>query len=120
MRKWLIVVMLALLPLQFSWAALATFCAHEAGPAAQHPGHHEHQHLNAPAAEPGSTPTGQELPAGFDFDCGHCHAGCASLPASARTFAALSSGSRPAPRAERNVGTLAQSPPERPQWRRLA
>ncbi len=42
MRRWLILFLLALLPLQVSWAAAATvdYCAHDQG-GAPHFGHHE-------------------------------------------------------------------------------
>ena len=38
--------MLALLPLQFSWAAVAAYCGHETGQHAEHLGHHEHRHAD--------------------------------------------------------------------------
>ncbi|WP_067272310.1 hypothetical protein [Mitsuaria sp. 7] len=44
MRRWLTVFLLILLPLQLSWAVAATYCAHEADPAVNHIGHHEHRH----------------------------------------------------------------------------
>ncbi|NCV41106.1 MAG: hypothetical protein EBW11_11190 [Betaproteobacteria bacterium] len=40
MRKFLAIFLLVLLPLQFSWAAVAGYCQHEAGVTANHPGHH--------------------------------------------------------------------------------
>ena len=42
MRRFLLIFMLCLLPLQWSWAAAARVCEHER--AAAHFGHHEHQH----------------------------------------------------------------------------
>lgn len=53
MRRWLTVFLLILLPLQLSWAVAATYCAHEADPAVNHIGHHQHRHETA-AAVPGS------------------------------------------------------------------
>ena len=44
MRRWLTVFLLFLLPLQLSWAVAATYCAHEADPAVNHIGHHQHRH----------------------------------------------------------------------------
>ncbi len=49
MRRWLTVFLLILLPLQLSWAVAATYCAHEADPAASHVGHHQHRHEADPA-----------------------------------------------------------------------
>jgi hypothetical protein len=42
MRRFVLVFMMVLLPLQWSWAAAASVCEHESGKA--HFGHHEHQH----------------------------------------------------------------------------
>jgi hypothetical protein len=50
MRRWLAILMLALLPLQFGWAAVAVYCGHESDPQAQHLGHHEHQHTGQATA----------------------------------------------------------------------
>ena len=47
MRRWFVVLMLCLLPVQLVWASVAPYCAHEpemAGAASRHFGHHEHQH----------------------------------------------------------------------------
>lgn len=49
MRRRLAIVLLALLPLQFSWAAVASYCGHETQAATGHFGHHGHpQHADAP------------------------------------------------------------------------
>ena len=46
MRRWLILFLLSLLPLQITWAAAATvdYCAHDREQTAQHFGHHEDAH----------------------------------------------------------------------------
>ena len=51
MRRWLSILMLTLLPLQFSWAAVAAYCGHETGQHAEHLGHHEHQHTDQVKAD---------------------------------------------------------------------
>jgi len=112
--------MLALLPLQFSWAAVAVYCGHESDPQAQHLGHHEHQHSGQATADHDSAPADQNAPAGFDFDCGHCHGTCASMPAPLDGLAPPIVVSHPVAPIEGTLRTLAQSPPERPQWARLA
>ena len=118
MRRWLAILMLALLPLQFSWAAVAAYCGHESGQQAQHLGHHEHQH--AGQAGPGQDSGPADAQAGFDFDCGHCHGTCASMPAPAVNLAPITLVSHPVTSVEGTLRTLAQSPPERPQWLPLA
>jgi len=120
MRRWLAILMLTLLPLQFSWAAVAAYCGHETGKHAQHLGHHEHQHAGQTATGKDSAPADQKAPAGFDFDCGHCHGTCASMPALAADMTPLTLASHPVTPVKGLVRTLAQSPPERPQWLPLA
>ena len=53
MKKFLAIFLLVLLPLQFSWAAVAGYCQHEAGVTANHPGHHTHDHQAADNHESG-------------------------------------------------------------------
>ena len=120
MRRWLAILMLALLPLQFSWAAVAAYCGHERGQQAHHLGHHEHQHADQVKADKDGAPAEQSAPAGFDFDCGHCHGSCANMPAPVVSMAPLTVVSHPAVLASGTMRTLAQSPPDRPQWRPLA
>ena len=120
MRRWLAILMLTLLPLQFSWAAVAAYCGHESGQHAQHLGHHEHQHTGQAAADKGSAPADQSAPAGFAFDCGHCHGTCASMPAPVDGTTPLALASHPVTPVKGTLRTIAQSPPERPQWLPLA
>lgn len=65
-RRLLLIAMMCLLPLQLSWAAVARICLHESGGAAQHLGHHEHEH---DAAKGDAAVDGL----GIDADCGPCH-----------------------------------------------
>jgi hypothetical protein len=72
MRRFILIFMMLLLPLQWSWAAAASVCEHEAGKA--HFGHHEHQHDKAdgPQAQPDdTTPAAKKL--GEHPDCQTCH-----------------------------------------------
>lgn len=83
MRRWLLVALLFVLPLQMVWAAAAPYCSHETKPGvAAHFGHHEHEHQ-------GTTPSldvtddGVGLTGG-DVDCGSCHLSTGTtLPSSA-------------------------------------
>ncbi len=58
MRKWLAILLISLLSLQASWAAAASYCAHEQGAAARHFGHHEHQHALEAATDGVGTAAG--------------------------------------------------------------
>ena len=79
----LLLALLLILPLQFSWAATARYCGHEpaqAQPEGQHPGHHSHQHrtVQGKATQASSwaltRTAASQLP---DADCGFCHASVA-------------------------------------------
>lgn len=122
MRRFLMFLLLAWLPLQSSWAVAAAYCAHESNPAqVQHVGHHEHHHGTAAAADDGahdaSSKTGLSV---GDFDCGCCHGACSGLLAASQplslTFTAL-----PPLRAVADHEVAAPAArPERPQWASLA
>lgn len=74
MRRFLAILVLFVLPLQWSFAAVAEYCQHETAPAAQsHLGHHGKQTVDR-SAEPGKDKSG--VPS--DFDCPMCHHLCAS------------------------------------------
>lgn len=118
MRRYLILFLLVLMPLQLSWAAAGAYCEHETGEQAQHFGHHVHQH--APSAKTSDTDNGKiEKQNGSHPDCGACHAGAVALidGAPAPGFVEWSSAefthSDP-------VSSSLNSPPERPQWAHLA
>ena len=126
MRRWLLIFLVVLLPMQLSWAAVAGYCQHESGTVntTQHVGHHEHQHQDDAAsastdlADTSAKPT--SATGAVDVDCGSCHAGCctallqslnlmiATLPTEAYSAPVLHLSSHPA------------SMPERPNWADLA
>jgi hypothetical protein len=92
MRRWLLVFLMALLPLQLSWAAVAVYCQHEQAPArGGHFGHHAHEHHEADAAagQDGHADKVKNSPLTLDDDCGTCHLGHAqTLLGDAPTLAA--------------------------------
>ncbi len=87
MRRWLIVALLLVLPLQFAWSVAAAYCAHEAAPAASHVGHHAHEHQGDAGdgtaeklhAEADSAKAGKAGKWMGDNDCGYCHLSFAKL-----------------------------------------
>ncbi|WP_114804715.1 hypothetical protein [Pseudacidovorax intermedius] len=115
MRRLFFILLLVLMPLQFSVAALKAYCQHEAG-GMTHLGHHEHQHFDVADNddEPGTPPALGHL------DCGHCHAHCVALAT------AVAPEAPAIPKAELREGAAAPlavralAPPERPQWPGLA
>lgn len=74
MRAFLVMLMLTLLPLQFSVAAADICCEHVAATSEAHVNHHQPGHLSvidaADALVPGA--------GSFDLDCGTCHANCSA------------------------------------------
>ena len=77
MRRWLVILMLLVLPVQFAWAAAAPYCAHEAASAAsKHPGHHQHVHQGSgEVAKAGDDGAGNGA---NHTDCASCHGGAAA------------------------------------------
>jgi hypothetical protein len=89
MRRFLVIVMMLLLPFQATWAVAAGICNHETGKAS-HFGHHEHEHHSAEAAAPEAEDADAQ-PGGFHADCGVCHGvGTAVTDAASQTSGAWS------------------------------
>jgi len=66
-KRLLLIFLLTILPLQYSWAAAAVYCQHEKTPTT-HFGHHTHEH-HAQAGD--ADHKGKTAKA--DNDCGVCH-----------------------------------------------
>lgn len=73
MRRLLLIVLMFVLPLQWTWAAAASLCAHEPEPAAQHFGHHQHEHHGAAAQGAKADQEADVGGVGSHPDCGVCH-----------------------------------------------
>ena len=117
MCKWLAILLLVLMPLQLSWAAVGAYCQHERGQAASHAGHHTHEHQpqaesDVPAGEKGVMPSA-------DADCVTCHAGALAL-LNDLPFSLSDTGSRAQARSRSWSDGLFVERPERPQWTTLA
>lgn len=75
MRRFILVLLLAILPLQWSWAAVANVCQHEVDRTAQHLGHHGHEHASVgvdKVTDASSDDGVPETKTSFDADC-HGH-----------------------------------------------
>lgn len=119
MTRRLLLMLIALLALQFSWSVVAGYCAHETGRAAQHWGHHPD--TNA-ADELASAP--DEHPADVQKSTTHAHcASCAHGTLSVPSMAIVAAP-QVAHQAPESVNIILAShdtaPPERPQWRAAA
>ncbi|MFJ3057028.1 cobalt transporter [Herbaspirillum sp. NPDC087042] len=67
----LILFLALLLPLQLSWAAMASYCQGERSSAPAHPGHHEH-----PAAQSAQTDSDHAKTGEADSGCSLCQFSC--------------------------------------------
>jgi hypothetical protein len=117
MKRYLAIFLLVLLPLQFSWAAMAGYCEHETAVSSKHPGHHSHDHASAEHPE---TAQSAEPSACMDHDCATCHLGCAAaLVSDLNTTTVSVSDNHPF-----HLQVMASQPsterPERPKWPVLA
>lgn len=127
-RRFLAIFMLVVLPFQFSWAAAASYCAHESSPDAAHFGHHEHQHhadgsdLEPVVADEAAGADAQDGKAsgGTDLDCGQCHSSSGAMQTLALAVPAPILAAAPSTAPEEFRGAHAATRPERPQWRPLA
>ncbi|MEO3713749.1 hypothetical protein [Roseateles flavus] len=78
MRRYIVLVMLIVLPLQFCWAAAAIYCSHESATSVTHFGHHGHQHQAGSQGEAGATVKAKVGSLVLDEDCSVCHSCAAS------------------------------------------
>ena len=111
MRRLLIMLMLFALPLQISWAVVATYCQHENEVTSQHFGHHEHEHEQAKTDE-----EPKENSIALHTDCLTCHGLAAAIlmpVADGLPFASL-------PKLyianSYQLESVSPSPPEKPNW----
>ena len=112
MRAFLVMLMLTLLPLQFSVAAAGTCCEHVAATPETHANHHQPGHPSvidaADALVPGDV--------GFDLDCGTCHANCvATITAMDAPWIEPAGAEQIVPLDPRAMPTWDEQP-YRPQW----
>jgi hypothetical protein len=114
MRKLVAILLLSLMSLQVSWAAVAAYCQHEQGASVRHVGHHQHEH----AAHSAGHETQPKAPAaGGDLDCSLCQAGCLpALVAQPELSAAQLSVSQLAEAVVPHPSSPPLDLPERPNW----
>ena len=130
MRRWLLILLLVLLPIQSVWAEAAAYCQHEgqhegqyenprqnqrADGGTSHWGHHEHAHQHSDAAQAPADDPSSPL-ASVDVDCNVCHAGGAvPFPAWQRA-PSVSWVSAVQPHRTPALATRALAPPDKPNW----
>lgn len=124
MRRWLTILLLLVLPVQFAWSAAAAYCQHEQIPARTHIGHHAHEHeaqgsdgSKASGQHLGDKSTTKALKLLGDNDCGYCHLSFAKpLVPVALQFDVLAAFTRD-PDASQAFRSRGPDLLERPNWR---
>ena len=111
------ILLMCFLPLQFSWAAVGVYCQHESGSAAEHFGHHDHQHKADASHGDKADP---KAPGDIDNDCGACHAGCAAAIPGETLISAPSYASSAVDAYRYSQNASPNYRPERPNWVPLA
>lgn len=95
MRRYVLILIMLILPLQWSGAVVASICGYEAPGAQAHLGHHDHAH--EASDQHASAETADADPAQpHDADCGTCH-GQVSLALSGVAAMPLPDGDTPSP-----------------------
>ncbi|SEL39110.1 hypothetical protein SAMN05216359_108144 [Roseateles sp. YR242] len=137
MRRWFSIVLLVLLPLQFTWAVAASYCQHEVATGEWHFGHHMHQHASLAQQDASKGQGGeasqhagsvlnqksaQDDPASpgklsVDNDCGVCHLGTSNAVGEAPSSLALPGGEIMHGVDIGTFSTRAPDHPDRPNWR---
>ncbi|GCL64789.1 hypothetical protein [Pseudaquabacterium pictum] len=123
MRRWLAILLLVLLPLQSTWAAVASYCAHAAAGAVDHGGHHgqadtSHADHGVVPEQPVSSDSASCVLSGMG--CGHCHGHGAGMLSVASGFVPAAHGGAPSAATAVPGAEHLPAQPERPQWARLA
>ena len=117
MKKYLVIFLLVLLPMQLSWAAVTSYCQHETGVSSKHLGHHSHEHTSI---DNPSSPERSTNLVGLDHDCTSCHVGCAAALTSQQSILILTSSKHHPFDYLGNLFKWPKTPPDRPQWNVLA
>lgn len=113
MRRLILILLLAMLPLQFAWAGAAAYCQHETGEVAGHFGHHEHVHHGKAKAGDNTLLA--------DQDCVLCHViACPSGITVTQGVYVPDSWTYAYRSSPPFLSSARSSEPERPNWHRLA
>ena len=114
MRRFVAILLLALLSLQSTWAVAAAYCQHEAKRDAAHFGHHAGAQVEA------ATPTDGGDSGVAEGHCHDCHAAGVYLVLPAAPAHGDVTGPAPLHAAAPWLPAPPASPPERPDWQALA
>ena len=115
MKRLLLILLLAILPLQATWAAVATYCQHEKESTSRHFGHHqhkhEHEHQHAQAEE-----QQKDSSIKFHTDCLTCQAAAAAMIIPAVDAVPIEAASVVQVSSDPLLISFPSSRPEKPKW----
>ena len=115
MKRFFVLLLAVLLPLQFAWGTAAAYCQHETTRGATHFGHHQHVHK----VDAGHDKVAAGKVAA-DYDCSYCNATAAAVvpafDAPLTNAPVLLAHALPP---EQKRASAPQRAPDRPQWPRL-
>jgi hypothetical protein len=114
MCRLFMIFLLVLMPLQLSWAAMASYCQHESGQAAKHFGHHAHKHVTSQTDvdDDSSSPLSGKPHA----DCASCHLSPVGIVLPSSLTVAPQLASIPLQEPPSFPHSAFFEGPERPQW----
>lgn len=119
MRRWLAALLVALLSVQLTWAAVAPYCEHEVSQSG-HFGHHEHHHHDAVPGDASDAAGADKSPLTVDLDCGQCHGVSAGLNQVMQPCLLPIPSTRPSVPVVEGAAAGTPERPERPNWSDLA
>ncbi|WP_167758753.1 DUF2946 family protein [Zemynaea arenosa] len=117
MRRFFAILLLLIVPLQFSWAAASIACTHESGKGSMHFGHHIHVHkAHSETKDDKGAGGAAKKPPGSDSDCPFCHAFSASPNGESLAGLPADINGDPVSSAIELHPNLHPDLPERPNW----
>lgn len=115
-RRFLLLV-LTIFALQLSWTAVAAYCEHESGRAAQHFGHHSSDaDLHQASAYAKDPPSGSVKKSTLHSHCASCAHATLALDALPSVVSVLTAASVAPQASTLSYSSSYSARPERPQW----
>ena len=109
LKRFVLLLLLIVMPFQMAWAAQSGYCQHEQGTAASHFGHHSHQHQDGGKFQ-------GNVPGGVDDDCAYCHLGGVILPPALQPVFVSLLSSIEFSFFLKTMSSVPAREPERPKW----
>ncbi|MFY9328433.1 MAG: DUF2946 family protein [Georgfuchsia sp.] len=105
LKRFVLLLLLVVVPFQMAWAVPSSYCQHEQDATAQHFGHHTHQHQDS-----------GKVPGSVDDDCAYCHLGGVILPLALLAVTAPPLLSVSFSSCLEAMSSVLAREPERPKW----